>query len=65
MFESEVFRKQMYCHEENNCDIIGTFRRPRQWFGDREIVPTDCATSLMRQLLHMRTAEMKRTKRNI
>ena len=28
MFESEVFRKQIYCIEESACDIVGTFRRP-------------------------------------
>ena len=33
MFEPEVLRKQMYCIEESICDIIGTFRRPPQWFG--------------------------------
>jgi len=29
MFEFEVFRKQMYCIEENTCDIVWTFWRPR------------------------------------
>ena len=29
MFEPEVFLKQMYCAEESTCDIVGTFRRPR------------------------------------
>jgi len=24
MFEPEVFRKQIYCIEENTCDIVGT-----------------------------------------
>jgi len=33
MFETEVFRKQMYCTEESTCGIVGTFRRPLQWFG--------------------------------
>jgi len=28
MFETEVFRKQMYCIEESTCDIVGNFRRP-------------------------------------
>ena len=28
MFETEVFRKYMYCIEESTCDIVGTFRRP-------------------------------------
>jgi len=28
MFEPEVFRKQIYCIEENTCDLVGTFRRP-------------------------------------
>jgi len=30
MFETEVFRKQVYCIEESTCDIIGTFWRPPQ-----------------------------------
>jgi len=29
MFETEVFRKLMYCTEESICDIVGTFWRPR------------------------------------
>jgi len=29
MFEFEVFRKQMYCIEENICDIDWTFWHPR------------------------------------
>ena len=33
VFETEFFRKQMYCIEESTCDIVGTFRRPPQWFG--------------------------------
>ena len=28
MFETEVFRKQMYCIEESTHDIVGTFRHP-------------------------------------
>jgi len=28
IFEPEVFRKQMYCDEESDCDIVGTFWRP-------------------------------------
>jgi len=39
MFEPEVFRKQMHCIVESICDIVGTFRRPPQWFGARTIVP--------------------------
>ena len=51
IFESEVFRRQMYCIEEFTCDIVGTFRRPRsqsappqyfsppEWFGARVITP--------------------------
>ena len=30
MFESEVFRKQMYCIEESTCDSAGTFSVPRR-----------------------------------
>jgi len=33
MFEPEVLRKQRYCIEESTCDIVGTSRRPPQWFG--------------------------------
>jgi len=29
MFELEVFGKQMYRSEENTCDIVWTFCRPR------------------------------------
>ena len=29
MFEFQVFRKQMYCIEENTCDIVWTFWCPR------------------------------------
>ena len=32
MFETGVFRKQMYCIEESTCDIVGTFLRPPQSF---------------------------------
>ena len=28
MFETELFRKQMFCIEESTCDVVGTFRRP-------------------------------------
>ena len=33
VFETEVFRKQMYCIEESTCDVVGTFCRPPQPFG--------------------------------
>ena len=39
LFETKVFREQMYCMEESTCDIVETFRRPPQWFGARGIVP--------------------------
>jgi len=26
-FETELFRKQVYCIEESTCDTVGTFRR--------------------------------------
>jgi len=29
MFEPEAFQKQMYCIEENTCDIVGAFWCPR------------------------------------
>jgi len=31
MFEFEVFRKQMYCIEENACDIVWTFGAPQSF----------------------------------
>ena len=45
MFETEVFRKHMYCIEESTCDIVGTFRRPSQWFGAPIVTrrPGNCA----------------------
>jgi len=45
MFEFEVFRKQMYCIEENTCDIIRTFRRLPQLFGVPIVIrgPGNCA----------------------
>ena len=33
IFETEVFRKQMYCIEESTGDIVRTFRRPPHQFG--------------------------------
>jgi len=45
MFDTEVFRKQMYCIEESVCDIVWTLRRPRSdlpppnKLGAREVVP--------------------------
>ena len=39
MFGPEVFRKQVHRIEESTCDIVWTFRRPRQWFGARRIAP--------------------------
>jgi len=46
IFEPEVFRKQMYCIEESTCDIVGTLRRPPQWFGWHVVIrrPGNCAT---------------------
>jgi len=45
MFETEVFRKQMYCIEESTCDIVGTFRRLPQWFSVPILsgLPENCA----------------------
>jgi len=34
MFESEVFRKQIYFIEDSTCDIVGSFRRPPLSSGD-------------------------------
>jgi len=28
MFETKVYWEEMYCTEENTCNIVGTFRRP-------------------------------------
>jgi len=45
IFEPEIFRKQMYCIEEDTCDIVGIFWRPhsisasQEWFGERVIAP--------------------------
>jgi len=33
MFETEVFRKQMYCIEESTCGIVASFRRLLQPYG--------------------------------
>ena len=38
VFESEVFRKQMYSFEKSAYDIVVTFWPP-QWFGARGILP--------------------------
>jgi len=38
IFETEVFRKQMYCVKESTCDIVGTFRRPPQPFGAPAVI---------------------------
>jgi len=38
MFEPEVFRKQMHCVKEKNCDNVGTFRRPPQSFGPPTVI---------------------------
>jgi len=37
-FRTEFFRKQTYCTEESTCEIVGSFRRPPQWFDTRGIV---------------------------
>ena len=31
IFDLEVFRNEMYCIEESNCEIVGIFRRHPQW----------------------------------
>jgi len=46
MFEPELFRQQMYCIEENTCDIVGTFRRPGHCAPLFPLVtPLGCATA--------------------
>jgi len=46
MFETEVFRKHMYCIEGSTCDIVRTFRRLPQWFGAPIVIrcPGNCAS---------------------
>jgi len=39
MFETEFFRKQIYCIKESTCDIVGIFRRLLQPFDDQGIAP--------------------------
>jgi len=48
MFETVVFRKQMYCIEESACDIVGNFLCPPQWFGAPIVIcrPKNCADPL-------------------
>jgi len=45
MFEPEVFQKQIYCIEENACDIAETFHRPAQLFSAPIMIrrPWNCA----------------------
>ena len=38
MFEPEVYRKEIYCIEGSNCEIVGTFRRPQQIFGAPTVI---------------------------
>ena len=42
MFEPEIFRKQMYCIDENICDIVGTLWRPHS-----DSAPGSCAPLVM------------------
>jgi len=59
MFESEVFRKQMYCIEKSPCYIVGTFRPAPQSFGAQIVIrrpgtcapfpPARCALGTVRQ----------------
>ena len=54
MFESEVFRKQMYWDEESSWDIVGTFWRSPQSFGAGEFslfTPPRYAPGLHRRIL--------------
>jgi len=39
MFETELFRKQMYCIEESTSDIFMTFRRPLNDLASWELRP--------------------------
>jgi len=36
IFEPEIFRKQMYCIEEDTCDIVGIFWRPHSISASQE-----------------------------
>jgi len=38
MFESEVFRKEIYCIEESTFEIVRTFRRSQQTFGASAVI---------------------------
>jgi len=40
MFETEVFRKQMYCTEKSTYDIVRTFRRPHSDSAPGELRPS-------------------------
>jgi len=39
IFETEVFREQIYCIEKNTYDIVGTFWHPPQLFSAQELCP--------------------------
>ena len=66
MIKSEFFRRQIYCIEESNCDIVGTFlfgasssnAAPLQWFSAPIVNwrPGNCAPhSSLRPCLHQAT----------
>ena len=38
LFEPEVFRKEIYCIEGSNCEIVGTIWRPQQIFGAAAVI---------------------------
>jgi len=40
MFETEVFRKQLYCIEESTSDTVGTFRHPHSDPARGELCPS-------------------------
>jgi len=39
MFETEIFRKQIYCIEKSTCNIFGSFRRPSSDSAPMELFP--------------------------
>jgi len=55
--DPEVFRKQIHCNEESTFDIVGTFRRPSQWYGARGIFPPCYAPAA---IFHLNNKEAKR-----
>jgi len=75
MFEPEVFGKQIYCIEENTCDIVGAFGTPRSDSAVEELrfscpyslcpwlyetIWRHCSTPQMQQASHSRVPDCAR-----